>query len=82
MADSAPKTPSDTRIWLTTKNDFEKGFNHLILTGEIQGKEINSSNGIPEWIMTFLGKTWYDEQISDSDFYTALQYLFDEGVIN
>jgi len=82
MADFDPKTPSDTRIWLTTKNDFAQGFNHLIITGEIKGQQISSSNGIPEWIITFLGETWYDEQISDSDFYTALQYLLDEGIIN
>ena len=80
-ADSDPQSPSDAKIWLTTKNEFVDGFNHLIITGEIQGQRISSSNNVPEWIMTFLGETWYNDQISDTEFYGALQYLFDEGII-
>ena len=80
-ADLIPKTPSDTRIWLTTKENFHVGFNHLISEGEIQGNRISSFNDIPQWIMTFLGEKWYDEEISDAVYYQALEYLYDNKII-
>ena len=61
--------------WLKTKENFADGFNYLISTGEIQGKQISSLNDIPEWIITFLGEKWYDEEISDAVYYQALEYL-------
>ncbi|MEE9339549.1 MAG: hypothetical protein V3U87_15860 [Methylococcaceae bacterium] len=75
------KTETDTRIWLTTKDKFAAGFNHLISEGDIQGKRISSLNDIPEWIMTFLGEKWYDEEISDTVYYRALEYLYNNKII-
>lgn len=80
-ADLTPKTLSDTRIWLTTKENFHVGFNHLISEGEIQGNRISSLNNVPEWVMTFLGEKWYDEEISDDIFYQALEYLYNNKII-
>jgi hypothetical protein len=74
-------TPTDTRKWLTTKNDFVSGFNDLIITNKIQAKQISFSNDIPEWIMTFLGEKWYNEQISDTVYYEALEYLQKHKII-
>jgi len=76
-----PNTPSDTRIWLTTKENFHVGFNQLISEGEIQGNHISSLNNIPQWIMTFLGEKWYDEEISDTVYYRALEYLYNNKII-
>jgi len=81
VADLTPKTLSDTRIWLTTKENFHVGFNHLISEGEIQGNRISSLNDIPEWVMTFLGEKWYNEEISDDIFYQALEYLYNNKII-
>jgi len=80
-ADLILKTPTDTRIWLTTKENFHVGFNHLISEGEIQGNHIGSLNNIPQWIMTFLGEKWYDEEISDTVYYQALEYLYNNKII-
>ncbi len=75
------KTETDTRIWLTTKENFHVGFNQLISEGNIQGNRISSLNDIPEWIMTFLGEKWYNEEISDAVYYQALEYLYDNKII-
>ena len=75
------KTETDTRIWLTTKDKFAVGFNHLISEGDIQGKRISSLNDVPNWIMTFLGENWYNGEISDSVYYEALEYLQKHKII-
>lgn len=81
VADLIPKTPSDTRIWLTTKENFHVGFNQLISEGNIQGNRISSLHDVPDWVMTFLGEKWYDEEISDAVYYQALEYLYDNKII-
>jgi len=75
------KTETDTRIWLTTKENFHDGFNQLISEGNIQGKRISSLNDVPNWVMTFLGEKWYDKEISNDVFYEALEYLQKHKII-
>jgi hypothetical protein len=75
------KTTTDTDKWLTSQKNFVHGFNHLINDNKIQGNKISSSHNTPEWVMTYLGKVWYNDRISNTAYYEALQYLHDHKII-
>ncbi|MDE1765503.1 MAG: hypothetical protein KGI27_04405 [Thaumarchaeota archaeon] len=66
-------------------NDFIKGIQFLITTGDLKtnmpAHASMKTNIIPTWVKSTAG-WWADGTISDADFISSIQYLIDHGIIN
>ena len=65
--------------------DFMKGIQFLITTGELKVKSPHSlsvkSNTIPPWIKSSAG-WWSNGSISDNEFMSCVQYLIDHNIVD
>jgi len=69
------------KTWVTSENNFVSGINHLIITGLIDGSKIKSLNSSPGWVIEFLGNAWIKKEISDQDYFNAIEYLLKNEIL-
>ena len=79
-SNSKSVSSKQVRNWVSSQSSFASGINHLIITGAIDADKIQTT-APPKWVISELGYMWEKKQISNDEYYHAIEYLIKQGIL-